>query len=160
VLEAQGAAYLSKALIEADRERAAGDASRAASRGWATKAASALGAAAAQVEAENRVRRARLNGKAVREVGTQQLYNDLGLALLHAGSPDRALGAFARARDLAPLDIEAYLHLAETSAALGQPRDALSGLLEAAVVAPGRDDIRAAAYGVYRQLEPDGCAFA
>ncbi|HZR83076.1 MAG TPA: hypothetical protein VFD92_18420 [Candidatus Binatia bacterium] len=160
VLEAQGAAYLSKALVEADRERAAGGASHTASRGWASKAASALGAATAQVEAENRARRARSDGNGVREVGTAQLYNDLGLALLQSGSPDRALGAFARARDLAPLDTEAYLHLAEASAALGRSQDVLSSLVEAAVLAPGRDDLRAAAYGVYRELEPDGCAFA
>jgi protein O-mannosyl-transferase len=162
VLEAQGSFYLGKALLEAGRETSAGGTDRTASAAWAAKAADALANAAEQFEGENARRRERAagRGREVREVGTTALYNDLGLALLLSAQPARSVDAFSRARALAPQDSEAYVHLADAFAALAQPERAFESALEAVLVEPGRDDVRAAAYRAYQVVEPGGCAFS
>ena len=145
VLERLGSFYLSKAMVESGKEQAS----------WAEKAVDALQAAAAQYEEETR---SRAPGAAeALELGTPQLYEDLGLALLHAGRPESTIDAFVHARSLSAGSAEAYLNLATTYARLERSEDALVSALQARLVDPGGAGSPQVIHDLYQRVDPGGC---
>src|SRR5581483_10341719 len=157
--EKLGSFYFSKAIVLARANPSGVPSARPddPSAPWLAKALDQFRAAAAIYQAENERRRARHPGRALPDLGSQALFDDLGLASLYAGRVDEARAAFATATERAPWDAEGWQHLADADLARGRPNEALESGLAAMFLEPRRAGLGEGLRKAYEGVDPGGC---
>lgn len=104
------------------------------------------------------IRRNRVDGKTVGNVGTPPLYLDLGRVYLDLGQPEKALEAFRYGRSIDPQPAF-FEEMSRAFSAMGQPEQAAISLLEGFAVDSSQTWVSKLTQ-LYQETAPQSCALA
>lgn len=94
------------------------------------------------------------------DVGNEQIYGNLGVALLRLGRFDEAHEAFLYGRHLSPINPETLFNLATYYLTKGDLKGAVIPLVQTLLMDPRREDVAAMLMEVYRKIDPGGNSVA